>query len=749
MVARRTKLILWWRRRGMLLRLLAFVLGSLFLGFLVYLQRPRDEAQYPGGNLIVFLTANLSIVILVVLIFLVGRNLVKLIFDRQRKILGSKLKLKLVLSFVALTLVPTALLFIIANGLLNRAMEGWFSAPVDAAVNGAIDVAKEHYGMLKKSTVAAADTVRLQIESKSWSKRGEIQPFLEDQRKELGLYSLRVLREDNMAAFEAQNASAMIDDFKEPPLSEQGLGAARSGEVFVSSEDRGASHFIRVYSPVHVQAVRMVLVSTMRMSPEFSAAMESVNSSRREYEQLKFFKNPLRSVYLLTFSIVTGLILFSAMWAGFYIARQLAGPIQELAEGADAVAKGNYDFKIKAQGDDEMGFLVRRFNQMTSDLKRSTMEAERRRLFIETILTHLAVGVVALDRGRRITSINEAAQHLFGIKHTESVMQRDLSVLMSPENLEQVISLLDEIDEQGSSEEDLSPAAERQFTIVAHGRELKIICTAGPISPESGELLGTVLLFDDVTELAKAQHMAAWREVARRIAHEIKNPLTPIQLSAQRLQKLLGDKDVGGTVTECTQTIVEHVDSIKRLANEFSHFARMPTAELRPDDLNGLISDTIAPLAEANADIVFQFIPAEGMPPVMLDREQIRRILINLFDNAIAAIRGEGPAAASNAQIVVRSFCDRRRKTVRFEVADNGPGVPSGDKARIFEPYFTTKQGGTGLGLAIVTTVLADHQGSIRVFDNQPRGARFVVELPLSPRGASQRRLNAEGNFST
>jgi two-component system, NtrC family, nitrogen regulation sensor histidine kinase NtrY len=239
--------------------------------------------------------------------------------------------------------------------------------------------------------------------------------------------------------------------------------------------------------------------------------------------------------------------------------------------------------------------------------------------------------------------------------------------------------------------------------------------------------------------------MSAWREVARRIAHEIKNPLTPIQLSAQRLQKILGGDSATEAVKECTQTIVEHVDSIKRLANEFSNFARMPTAEFEPSDLNVLMSDAIGPFAEAHSDIVFQFIPDEHLPTVVLDKEQVRRIVINLIDNAIAALRQEREEqpSASEARIVVKTHYDRKHKAAIFEVVDTGPGIHTTQKARIFEPYFTTKKGGTGLGLAIVTSILADHQGTIRVYDNNPKGAKFIVELPLVPKSGTQRRYSS------
>ena len=263
---------------------------------------------------------------------------------------------------------------------------------------------------------------------------------------------------------------------------------------------------------------------------------------------------------------------------------------------------------------------------------------------------------------------------------------------------------------------------------------------------EEGAFLGTLLLFDDITDLARAQAMSAWREVARRIAHEIKNPLTPIQLSAQRLHKHLAETPGREELIESADTIVENVEIITKLANEFSRFARMPTAEPRLADLNSMISDAVSMLAANESQIVFQFIADNKIPEIHVDIGQIRAVLINLLDNAAAALNAEEnrPSTAGRSKIVVRTTYNRKQKTVQIEVSDNGPGIPAADRFRIFQPYFTTKKGGTGLGLAIVNTIIRDHQGDIRVYDNAPRGVKFIVELPASRQNITQRRLPVE-----
>lgn len=739
MVNRRAKLRVRWRRAGLTLRVGAFLLTVFGLALLVYLQRPTEDTNYFGTSLLFYLLLNLLVVILCVLVFLVGRNVVKLVFDRRRNILGSKLRQRLVVAFVGLALVPTTLLFVLSSDLLSQAMKGWFSNYVEASVEGSVELAQNHFAWMKRSTEGDTRRIVTQLEAADSIDDTRFRGVLEDRRQEFGLFSVRFFERPEGPPLEVTNAAAAIESFSEPPVDQAALAKAFNGETVVSADEVAASQFVRVYMPVSLPGRHGVLMTAMRVSPEISHAFAAVTESFNEYEQLKFFKKRLRLGYLLTLAMITLLVLFAAIWFAFYLARELVGPIQRLAEGTESVARGNYDFQIRTSGDDEIGSLVRSFNKMTNDLKNSRNEAEGRRLFIETILGNLAVGVIGLDADRIVTSANAAAARIFEIPE-EAMLGRPIGSVMKPGDLERVETLLGAIAGEEGDAILTSDVAECELNVVSQGRELKVICTAGKILDPHGRSSGVVLLFDDITDLSKAQHMSAWREVAQRIAHEIKNPLTPIQLSAQRLQRLLGTGDVAPAVRESTQAIVENVDSIKRLANEFSNFARMPTAEFQIADVNHLITDAIAPFAENHSEIVFQFIADSRVPDVTMDREQIRRCVMNLIDNAIGAVTAS-PPSGEGARIVVRTDYDKRRRMVVIEVADNGPGISHAAKARIFEPYFTTKEGGTGLGLAIVTSIISDHQGYIRCYDNPPRGAKFVIELPITPRAVTQRRF--------
>lgn len=726
----------------MTLRLFLFLVGIGLFFLLILWQRGDEDTVSVGQNVLVFALVNLNIAILCVLLFLIGRNITKLVFDRRKKLLGSKLRTKLMLIFVGLTLVPSTFVFIMASGFLNTAVEGWFNTQVETSVSAAVEVAQQHFEYLKQDVARAGGLIARSLESRPGLFRDHraFEAHLEELRKETDLYGISILEDGKSQILEVHNAAAYVDAFQEPTPAKEVISKVLKGENSVLFEERGANQFVRAYNRVVADARPYVVISTLRVGSDLASAISSVTDSYREYEQLKLFKNPLASGYTLTLAMITGLVIFGAIWIAFYIARQIVVPIQKLAEGTRAIARGDYDFQIRNPGDDELGFLVSSFNVMVSDLKQSRSEAEKRRLFIETILSNLAVGVIGVDLDMKITSINRVAGRLFHLDDPGEAVGRSLSSVLTPEQAEIVEGVTRDVAAAG--DDAAVSAAEAELHTVSEDQEHRVLCTAGVIRNPDKSLLGTLLLFDDITDLARAQAMSAWREVAQRIAHEIKNPLTPIQLSAQRLKKLTGDIPGRTDMIESAETIVENVETITRLANEFSKFARMPTAEFKSINLNNVISDVVSTFAGTTPDIVFQFIADNKLPEIMLDSLLMRGVLVNLVDNAVSAIHNEKrPEGADRPKIIVRTSYNRKDKQVELEVTDNGPGIPSSDKFRIFEPYFTTKQKGTGLGLAIVNTIIADHNGQIRVFDNYPRGVRFLIKLPAVQKHSTQRRL--------
>jgi two-component system nitrogen regulation sensor histidine kinase NtrY len=712
---------------GILLALLIIVLTVDWSG---------DEAS-SLSNILVFALVNLNVMALLVLGFIVGRNVVKLIFERRRGILGAKLRSRLMVAFVLIAGVPITLTFIVSSGLIGEAMDGWFSNEVETAVTSAVTIARQLLTSVKVSVRRASEQIGQVLEpyaSLEVENLRKLESRLEDLRYRNDLYAVRIVDRSGKVLVESVHATASVESFTEPALDQDALRRSQKGPPVLRVEERGASQFVRSYS----RFGQGVLIVSYRMDPDIVQAQGAVSESFAEYEQLKSLKHPLKTNFVLTLALFNLLTIFGAIWVAFFISKQITGPIQRLAEGTRSVARGDYDFALEPVRDDEVGFLVESFNQMLGDLRASRVEAERRGLLIETILSNLAVGVIALDTEKRVTTVNSAAGAMLQIDHVNFSPGVPLADLLNRDDFQPVAPLLASL--VPSTTEQVPVVAEVECKIHCGGRELLVICTAGRIVGADGGCLGFVLIFDDITELSRAQHLAAWRDVARRIAHEIKNPLTPIQLSAQRLEKLLANTGQSEAVEECTRTIVEHVAIIKRLANEFSEYGRMPTAQFVPTDLEGLLVHTISNFRKDYSGVQFESRIKGKFPEMLLDPEQVRGVVINLLNNAVAAVVNSHELGRTPMVGIQASF-DRKNNRAVIEVSDNGPGVAATDKNRIFQPYFTTKKGGTGLGLAIVSSVISDHQGEIRIFDNYPFGTRFVITLQQYPQHTTVRKL--------
>lgn len=705
---------------------------ALLAGYIVFGSKSEDESLF--RNFIVFTLVNLNIMALLVLIVMVGRNVVKLMFERRRGILGAKLRSRLMGAFVLIAIVPMTLSFFVASGLINEAIELFFSTHVESAVTSSLSIARQHVSGVKLEVAAAGGRVREDIISRNGDGL-PAQARLEQLRMLNELFSIKVVLPDGEVVEECSHPTAVVESFQEPPLAMDAIREASKGRPTLRVEERGSGQFIRWYAALGAR----VLVVSHRMDPEIVHAQRVVSESFEEYEGLKTLKHPLKSNFLLTLALFNLITIFGAIWVAFFVSKQITGPIQKLAEGTKSVARGNYDFELQPMRDDEVGFLVGSFNQMLRDLRSSRDTAERGRLLIDAILSNLAVGVISLDNTSRVTAVNSAAGGLLEIDHSNYSQGALLSELLRPQDYAVVQPIIDGL--RSAEVVEAGVVAEVEMRVVNGGRELLVLCTAGRILGAEGLALGYVLLFDDITELSRSQHLAAWRDVARRIAHEIKNPLTPLQLSAQRLERLLKNSAVSESVDDCTRSIVEHVEIIKRLANEFSEYGRMPVARFVSTDLAALLRATLAHFTAQHPAVVFNFVGEERIPEMLLDPEQIRGVLINVLNNAVGAVSSVGDPNR-NPEVHVSLSFDRRSRRAVVEVADNGPGISPADKNRIFEPYFTTKRGGTGLGLAIVSSVISEHQGEIRVFDNHPTGAKFVITLPQAPQPGTVRRLS-------
>lgn len=706
------------KREGIVILVTALMVAALIF---FEVQLPDATPEYSmGSNIVFFLLINVNIILLGLLAFLVVRNLVKLVVERRQRILGSGLQVRLVSAFVALSLVPSVLLFTIAGGLLTRSFDRWFDSKVESALQGSLEIGQTYYQNSANNAIFYARQLSQQITQDGLfeaRRTAELKAFVQSKQREYNLGTVELFAPDGQPFVVAFNQQVPTGVTVKPDP--EFLNRALRGLEVTRTQIFGDADVIRGGVPIYARDRRIigVVVVDYYVPKSISKRALEISQSYEQYKYLTFLKTPVKNSYLLTMLLITLVIIFAATWCGIYLSKGITVPIQKLAEGTHQVAQGNWDYKIEAGGDDEIGVLMNSFNQMTADLKQIKLELERRGTVVETLLANIAAGVVSVDPAGMITTWNKAAEQILGVR-ADRALGKSYREVFRAESLRGICEIVESLEGRES--------VERELKLSVQERLLTVMVNAATLRDDDNSILGVMVFLDDITQIQKVQRMEAWREVARRIAHEIKNPLTPIQLSAERLRKryaklLEGD---GGILDKCTTTIIHQVDELKNLVNEFSQFARLPSAQLMSQDLNEIVNDALILFKEGHHGTQFQF-QGGVIPRLELDREQIKRVLINLLDNGVAAVEDRG-------EIKITTSYDRERDVVTLEVADNGCGMAPEIRTKIFEPYFSTKDNGTGLGLTIVSQIIEDHRGYIRALPNDPHGTRFTIELPVA-----------------
>ncbi|QOX78476.1 HAMP domain-containing protein [Trichlorobacter lovleyi] len=728
------------RVREALVIVLAILLIVLLTGVEIRLTQISSKAPL-SSNVVIFGMINVIVLLVVLLVYLISRNIVKLLIESRASVLATRLRTKLVISFVGLSLVPTMLLFFASASFITNSIQNWFNVQVETSLSESLEVAQTYYKTSASNALFYARRLSETIKRERLLNDDSLprmKSVVRDKQKEYNLGIVEVFSSQREELIRASNPDVPLGDLTSP--NSEDINQALAGRELTKVNSVGKADLIRgivpIYSTYNDRDVVGVVVVNYYVSHSLVSKMREISSAYQEFRRLKILKNPITTGYLLVLFLIASVIVFLSFWIGIYLANSMTKPIQSLVEGTRAVAEGDLEVVIDAEGPDEIGMLVRSFNTMILDLrtqrqvlsstneelKHINQEIESRRRYMEIVLRNVAAGVISVDREGLITTINTSAERLLHI-NIAHVLGRNFREVMREAHLEIV---RDALRDMALTRHD---TISRQITLEMRGERRVLQMNLTMLRDEQGEFLGSVLVLDDLTQMVKGQRMAAWREVARRIAHEIKNPLTPIQLSAQRLRKrylerFSGDED-GRVFDECTSMISKAVDELKILVNEFSNFARMPAVQPTENNLNDLVRETLTLYQEAHREVRFQFAPDLHLPAIKIDRDQIKRVLINLLENAVAAMANKGTVAISTTY-------DPELKMVSCCVADDGPGMSAEVKSRLFEPYFSTKKGGTGLGLAIVTSIVSDHNGFVRVRDNSPHGACFVVELPAT-----------------
>ena len=726
------------------LLLLVFALLVTLAGLLVLASRSSTLAPDFVAEFVLYALSATNLMMLVALGFVLARNVIKLVVERRRALPFARFRAKLVAVLLGMTLIPAVLVLLVGSELIRTSVQSWFNDPLDQVLSSANAMAGDYYE--ERQQVVAAQARRLArslagvVDDGGAAVRYIVEPEVEQQR--IGL--VEVYRVNGAGGSPGASMVEALTEVGRSTLPRGYTGdqalrlaqrvAASGSETMAFEPLPDGGELVRLAAPIRASAggpVRGVVIASDYLTGQFAARARGMTEAYESYQQLRVFQGPLTRAYQSFFLTLTLMILVSATWMGLYLAKRITRPVQLLAAAANEIGAGHLDHRVEAETRDEFGSLIEAFNRMADDLaanrrrmessaielERKHQDVEGRRRYVETVLDRIAAGVVSVDPNGRIRTWNSAASRLLGID--ARVAGLPASAVFGAPDLQPLAAV---VEGASRSTADLRP---KEVSLAREGRELHLAVIASPLRRDDGGSDGLVVVFDDVTPLIRAQKVAAWREVARRLAHEIKNPLTPIQLSAERLRRHFAQAPdaTRALVDECSATIIGEVESLKGLVDEFAQFARMPAPRTVPTDLHVLLDETLTLYTGLFMDVRLRRRYAPAMPNVSIDPEQIRRVVINLIDNAIEAMDHHG-------EIDIETQHEPGHNLVRITVADNGPGIPAAERDKLFLPYYSTKRRGSGLGLAIVRRIVAEHGGSIDVADNAPHGTRFMIELP-------------------
>ena len=701
----------------------AVVLSLLLLFTLFLLTSAAQHAQLSGE----FYSALLGVNILGILALgiLIAVNLLRLYRQLRAKVLGSRLTLRMVAMFVLLVLAPLTVVYHFSVQFLSKGVDSWFDVKIDKAVDDALLLGATTLEVIKQE--GADQLVEGARRLENVGNPYELLPLLNELRDEGGYLELTMYTQEGRFI-----ASSYRDEqFILPSVPVERIRSQTSrGQEYVGLEPvSGGGQQLRIAVPVRSAGIGepdRILQALQLLPSRYAELADSVESVSAQYKQMIFFRGPLKFSLILTLTLVALVATLLAVWAAIFIARRITAPLRDLAEGTRAVAAGDYGKELPVNSTDELGVLVKSFNDMTKQInkaqsraRRSQKEAENQRTYLETVLEHLSSGVMSFDNNSVLRTANSAVAEILGVE-----IRNDLSVdriRQDHPNLDPLFSVV--------SESMSKKLAEWQNEVTIFGsRGRQVLMLQGTVLTRMG---GYVVVFDDVTDLIQAQRDAAWGEVARRLAHEIKNPLTPIQLSAERIRRkylgLLTGED-RATLDRATRTIVHQVQSMEEMVNAFSNYAQPVRMELKEVDLNQLIKDVAELYKQDDHAMALSYELDASLPQITADAGRLRQVLNNLLINAQdALVNTKDPAIALSTRTVESGESNQ----VELIVRDNGPGMPEDMIGKVFEPYVTSKEKGTGLGLAIVKRIVEEHGGGIWV-DSRPGGTRVTIRLPLS-----------------
>ena len=718
-------------------RLLAVVVLLFLLIVLVMFSMKQGFSflEQSGSQLMVFVAINVNIVLLAIVFYLIARNLLKLSYERRRHVLGVNLKTKLITSFIVLSL-PAMGFHLFASFFIATNLESWFKGQQESMIHSAQNVSEAYHNNLRKTM----ELQNLIWESHLKKHEGEFSTLNPPKKIEadVTLYS-----EDQELQFQwLQNEISQVY-WTKPSLNDWYQIKSQDQTWFAEETvDRFIYRHIRLVS---IENKKLFLEVFYPATPHASGAINEIIAQDQNAQFLAESEDLVRGYYLIIFLLMTLFIIFVATWLAFYLARGFVQPIEDLALATQRVSEGELGYQVALRGtlDKDFALLMQSFNSMsrdllehqialnktTNNLQKSHQTLESQIRFVELVLENITTGVMSLDMDGHIEILNRSAKQMLQLKPGGGVSKHYRNVLEkeSLEMLEEMVELIETKKERSISR-----------NLIVHKKDgpIQVSATLLLLQNSEGISAGMVCVYNNITEIQRLQRARAWREVARRIAHEIKNPLTPIQLSAERIhRKYAGEVSDNSALQQSTQTIIKEVQHLKRMVSEFSNFAKIPESNPQLSDINQIIRETLQ-LYHDNmpARISLTTELSEILPQLPLDSEQIRRVVINLVDNAISSIEKKGTLSRifRQGEIIIRTRHVPDLNIVCLDVEDNGTGISPEISDQLFEPYTTTKQHGTGLGLTIVSQTISDHNGFTRFRNLDSGGVCFTIELPVT-----------------
>ncbi|MBT6015456.1 MAG: HAMP domain-containing protein [Nitrosomonadales bacterium] len=701
------------------------------VGFLILLAQSLSNNDLVSNDTFLVLLA-ISVAFVLCLFFLILFQIFKLLQSVKKEITGSKLTLRLVISFGMMVLIPVLIVYLVSVNFLTKSIESWFDVRVESALEGGLTLGQNTIDILIDDIQLKGKSIAYAISNKPFEKREEI---LIDLREKFSIASAVLYKSDGNISAISQSNSTINSTINTTTLTLEDLTKGKSGYFVRIEEAKENNLVLKAFIPIFYNNINQttdligleeILMLSQPIPESIANVAVSVESVFEEYQQLRYSRNSLKIIYTLTLTIVLMLAILTSVAISFVISRRFTRPLSLLAEATNQIAKGNYKKIIPEIGKDELGRLVKSFNSMTYQLDTATKNSkkDRKRLedartFLDTTLTNLVTSIIVIDEDQKIKLYNKSAAKLLNFKLSNMIGEKLKNAIKEVKKFDLVISFIDKALKEHNESINIS----KEIVLDSLKEEKTLILKLSSFQESSG--ISYILVLDDISVVAKAQRQIAWSEIARRLAHEIKNPLTPIQLSAERVQNKIidklnkTDKDL---LNKSTNTIIKQVDALKLMVNEFSEYSRSPTIVRKKIDITNLIDEVSYLYSDQNFTIKKNY--PKKRREIRIDENKFRQVLINIFDNSKSALEN-----IKNPRINITIKYDDNFFRLKFE--DNGMGVPKDIIERIYEPYVTSKKTGTGLGLAIVYKIIEEHSGSIEIKNVNPGGAAISITLPI------------------